>query len=183
MFLSSQTLSSLRKPNHSLPEAGKPEPSPHVDEESPERKHRGSLLARNSPSAGCSRRCARLRPLCGHPAAVACGQSPALRHHLLFLVAADLWVAVPAPDWQEFEAFVVWMFPKPVCKPAYSRRVAFKFLSISINLIEFMKVWGKDFLFPFLEVDNLVLLIFLPRNLPTWLTYMHFCPQNSQRLD
>lgn len=180
VFLSSQTLSSLRKPNHSLPEAGKPEPSPHVHEESPERKHRGSLLASNSPSAGCSRRCAWPCLLCGHPAAVACGQSPALRHHLLFLVAADLWVAVLAPNWQEFEAFVVWMFPKPVCKPVYSRRVAFKLVSISINPIEFIKVWGKDFLFPFLAVDNLVLLIFLPRKLPTWPIRMHFYPQNSQ---
>lgn len=62
-------------------------------------------------------------------------RAPAARLHLLFLMAADLWEAVPAPKWQGFEAFVVVrLFSKPVCKPVSSRSVPFKFLSISINL-------------------------------------------------
>lgn len=136
VFLSSQTLFSLRKSTHSLPEAEKPERSPHVSEGSSERK---PLRKRHAPEAITFPVLAAAggevgSVLCSHPVAGACGQSPTARHHLLFLMAADLWEVLPAPDWQGFEALVVWLFPQPVCKSVHSRRVAFKFLSTSVNL-------------------------------------------------
>lgn len=63
--ISSQTLFSLRKSTHSLPEAEKPERSPHVSEESSERKPLRNHHAPEAitPCAGCSRWWGGLCPL------------------------------------------------------------------------------------------------------------------------
>ena len=90
VVLSSQTPFSLRKPDHRLPEAGKPESPPRVNEENSERKTEEASCPGGSdcPSAGCEGSLVAL-PLLQSPT---CGHSPTSRHRLLFLMAANLWV-------------------------------------------------------------------------------------------
>lgn len=64
--------------NHSLSEAGKPEPSPHMNEKSSERKTSRKPHAPESVTTQVLANgwCTGLCLLSSHPAAVACGQSP-----------------------------------------------------------------------------------------------------------
>lgn len=91
VVLSSQTPFSLRKPNHRLPEAGKPKPPPHVNEENSERKplrKPRALEAMTVQALATEDSVAALPPL----QSLTGGYSRASRHHLLFLMAANLWV-------------------------------------------------------------------------------------------